>query len=1219
MVGFLSLFLSWYRIQSIKFPIDDKQFKQNCIDALTLKKNTLNDKKSIINRAIYNDSINNLFSIFNANVCSELDNLNLAVQIYNSDTLVFWTNNKIAGFKNNIKSNQVIRLQNGWYYFYKEKTKDYDIVYSIKIKDQFTVQNQFLKDNFLLFNLKNTNVLITNQNILKSNNRSKDLIIDGKYLFSYQLISNELGHSKDLFSFILILISFISFLHFIRLFTFKIITSKVYALLVFVFIVIVFRAILLQFNTDSFWNELSLFDPSTFAISTYNPSLGDYLINTIIFYYFINTIFSQFSLIVYNKLNQRIQIIISIICLISLSFLFTHYVSVLVIDSNVNYNFNNFIELNTNTFIAISIIAILSNSYYLLAIFFLKRIVSQVAMSELIFLFSSLLFVWLVLIFTQYNLGASNFFFIAVILIFCYLFDRAQIINNSYSKVVAFISVFAIWSSIIINNQLISKKEQTAKILAEKLSLEKDIVAENLFNEVSKKIQGDSILINDLYRKEKQKQTFFKRLIEKYFNGYWEKFETKMYVYDLQCNQIAKSTNANDEKLTVFEEVCGRKELLSSAQNLFYVPTENDEDAGLLCKFIFNKDSDKKEPLTLYIQFTIKYNADEIGFPSLLLDNKIGQAKEKFNDFSYAKYRYNLLIPISKNNLYNYSLNSNFIKEPEIDKQLILNNGYFNYQDFRHYFYKPYKSSTYLVSFKYLTFFEKITSSSYLFVIFILLFSLKYFVENWNEMSWPNLDTLNKKIRLVLISSVVLGLLILAVIATYFFVSHFNYDKNNNLTDNIRSLLIELENKFGDEKLLQNSNTEYYNYLLSKSSNVFFNDINLYDLKGNLIASSRFKIFDEGILGTKINNIAFNELTFNKEARFLNKESIGNLNYVSVYIPFLNNSNNLIGYIHIPFFDKENILKKEMFNLLATVINIYFILFVFIAVLAWWMTNKITYPLTVLKDRFANIDLNKNNAIIEWNTNDEIGGVVKEYNKMVIQLNDSANRLAQNQRELAWREMAKQVAHEIKNPLTPMKLNVQFLQQNMQLNGDLFKEKYSKVAISLIEQIDSLANIASDFSSFAQIAKNNPERINLMEITGTVIELFKSHINVEIEFTPSQNPCFIYADKDHILRVLNNLINNAIQAENKNKLKRIKIEILNVDDTIKLEISDNGSGISEEMKDKIFKPYFTTKNSGSGLGLAMVRQIIEGMEGKVYFDNLLSGGVKFTIELKKIN
>lgn len=1204
----------WFKFESFKKPITNQTFIEKAKTSLIEKESKIHALQKSIYGAIANNDCDTLFSIFSDDDYKNLDNENISIHIFKHDSLVFWTNNKVKIqpliFGANNINKKIQRLSNGWYYFIIDNVKQYTIVNAIKIKDEFSVQNEYLKSEFLLFDLKKQQVELS----VIPKSEFQNFSYKNTPIFSFR-ISHKTGETNDdLFSFLLVFFAFISLTFSIYHLVNWLIKNSITATLLVACIIIFLRYFTIE-EDNLFWSDHILFNPQLFAISIINASLGDYLINVFLLSFIVHSIISNFSFSVFQKLNLRIYIVFSVSIVLVLSFVFTKYVSVLVTDSNINFNFNNFSELNATTFIAIAIIGFFCNIYYQIVASIISKIVTQISVSELILMLCSLLFIWLILLFTQFNLEASNFFFIAIIFLLLYIFNHSTFINTTYSKVVFIISVFAIWTSIIINKQLIQKKEQTSRLLAEKLSVEKDVVAENLFNEFSDKIQTDSILITSLFKAETSKQQFFKRLTEKYFNGYWDKFETKMYLYDATCNQVAKSTNANDEKLTVFEEVCSKQDLESSAKKLFYVPTENDEDAGLLCKFVFIKTANQIEiPLTLYIQFTIKYNADEIGFPSLLLDKKIGQNKEKYNEFSYAKYRNNLLIPISKNNTYNYPLNSSFIEKASVQKQMILNSNFFNFGNYRHFFYKPYKTSAYVVSFKYLTFFEKLSISSYFFIFFIFLFLLNYVIYFPQNISLPTFDTLNKKIRAVLITSVFAGLLIMATVTTYFLVSHFNKDKNEKLTENIQSLLIEIGNKFGDENELSTINTEYYNYLLSKSSNVFFNDINLYNTQGNLIASSRFKIFDEGILSSKINTQAYTALKFGSDAQFINSEKIGKLTYISVYVPFVNNKNKLIGYIHLPFFDKENLLNKEIFNLLATILNLYLILFVFIAVATWWMTNKITKPLIVLKQRFADIDLGKSNAIIDWQANDEIGSVVKEYNSMVVQLNDSAAKLAQNQREMAWREMAKQVAHEIKNPLTPMKLNVQLLQRNIGLDETTFKQKFQNVATSLIEQIDSLANIANDFSTFAQITKNKPENIDLIEVTENVIAFFKSTENTEIIFNHNINSLPFYADKDHIVRILNNLIKNSIQAENNNKTIIIKVNISQIENNIILSVADNGCGINENMKDNIFKPYFTTKTSGTGLGLAMIHQIVESMNGKIYFEDEQPSGTKFTIE-----
>jgi nitrogen fixation/metabolism regulation signal transduction histidine kinase len=511
------------------------------------------------------------------------------------------------------------------------------------------------------------------------------------------------------------------------------------------------------------------------------------------------------------------------------------------------------------------------------------------------------------------------------------------------------------------------------------------------------------------------------------------------------------------------------------------------------------------------------------------------------------------------------------------------------------------------------------TTSAYVFAVFVFLFLIYHLIINFSINKLPSFNSINIKFRTILITTVFSGITIIAITTSYFLINHLETDKKTKMSENVQSLMIELENKFGDENLLQEKNAEYYNYLLSKTANLFFNDINLYNLKGKLIASSRYKIFDEGILSPYMNSSAYNALIINKEAQFINEENVGRLQYISMYIPFVNAKNQLIGYVHLPMFDKEKIVRKEIFNLLATILNIYLILLVFISIAAWWMTNKITEPLSVLKNHFAEIALRKNNTVIEWSTDDEIGSVVKEYNNMVLQLNENVEKLSQTEREMAWREMAKQVAHEIKNPLTPMKLNVQLLQQKIDLDEKQFKERFTKVSKSLIEQIDSLANIANDFSMFAQITKNKPSKIEVIELLENIISTFQSENDASINMNTNVSKAYVFADRDHLIRVFNNLIKNAIQSYEESENKEVQIHLILQHEVLEIEIKDLGKGISEEMRSKIFEPYFTTKSSGTGLGLAMVHQIIEGMKGEISFTHNHPKGTIFKLTFHTLN
>jgi nitrogen fixation/metabolism regulation signal transduction histidine kinase len=261
------------------------------------------------------------------------------------------------------------------------------------------------------------------------------------------------------------------------------------------------------------------------------------------------------------------------------------------------------------------------------------------------------------------------------------------------------------------------------------------------------------------------------------------------------------------------------------------------------------------------------------------------------------------------------------------------------------------------------------------------------------------------------------------------------------------------------------------------------------------------------------------------------------------------------------------------------------------------------------------VNLGKMNEVIDWKRNDEIGELVKEYNKMVGKLDESATVLAKSEREGAWREMARQVAHEIKNPLTPMKLSLQYLQKAISNNSDNVKELTSSVAQTLVEQINHLNQIAGEFSQFANIGNPRNEVFDLHEVLYQVTQLYGVNDRVQLDCTPLPNPVLINADRTHINRLFTNLIQNAIQAVSEEKIAVVEVDEELMGNKILVKVKDNGMGISEELSPKIFTPNFTTKTSGTGLGLAMCKGIVEQAKGKIWFETKTGEGSIFFVEL----
>jgi nitrogen fixation/metabolism regulation signal transduction histidine kinase len=269
----------------------------------------------------------------------------------------------------------------------------------------------------------------------------------------------------------------------------------------------------------------------------------------------------------------------------------------------------------------------------------------------------------------------------------------------------------------------------------------------------------------------------------------------------------------------------------------------------------------------------------------------------------------------------------------------------------------------------------------------------------------------------------------------------------------------------------------------------------------------------------------------------------------------------------------------------------------------------------MLAEKMSRLRLGVINEKIDWEKGDEIGQLASEYNRMIDELGKSAEMLAQSERENAWREMARQVAHEIKNPLTPMKLSAQHLQKAWNERAPDMNERLSRFTRTLIEQIDTLSAIAADFSNFAKMPEVVNERINLEELIHSVLSMYADTSQIRFTFNPEANEPFVLADRALLIRIFTNLLNNAIQAIGDLPNGMISIRLTEKEQQLVVTLTDNGSGISPARTGKIFQPDFTTKTGGMGLGLAIVKGIVTRMNGDISFTSEEKKGTTFIIKL----
>jgi nitrogen fixation/metabolism regulation signal transduction histidine kinase len=384
-------------------------------------------------------------------------------------------------------------------------------------------------------------------------------------------------------------------------------------------------------------------------------------------------------------------------------------------------------------------------------------------------------------------------------------------------------------------------------------------------------------------------------------------------------------------------------------------------------------------------------------------------------------------------------------------------------------------------------------------------------------------------------------------------------------------------------------------------------------MDGRLEATNRLNIFEKKILSTWINPLVLAEIGEENRSQFLAEERVGKLNYKSVYltIPSQNNQGNL-GILAVPFFESESELNILISDVLSNIFNTFVVIFILFLAVSYFVSKNLTYPFRLLTQKLKTTNLENNEPMI-WSSKDEIGMLINEYNNMLFKLETSKKVLASTEKESAWREMAKQVAHEIKNPLTPMKLTLQHLLR-LESEGKLDDHaKLRKSIETIIHLVDALSGIASSFSTFAKMPLPRNEAMDFKIILNQVLELFKNDQQMDLVFRDDSysNEIYILGDDQLFGRVISNLIINGIQSVDPSQRPVINIWLWKTELAVFLEIGDNGKGIPSELKDKIFLPNFSTKSQGSGLGLAIAKSGVETAGGKIWFESEVGKGTTF--------
>ncbi|MBM6500891.1 MAG: HAMP domain-containing sensor histidine kinase [Flavobacterium sp.] len=392
-------------------------------------------------------------------------------------------------------------------------------------------------------------------------------------------------------------------------------------------------------------------------------------------------------------------------------------------------------------------------------------------------------------------------------------------------------------------------------------------------------------------------------------------------------------------------------------------------------------------------------------------------------------------------------------------------------------------------------------------------------------------------------------------------------------------------------------------------------EINIYSLEGKLVKSSKAS-FSVDKVAPPIPNYVLKLVQSSVDKRYVDIKSINGVKNRSSFSQIKDEKFKPLGILNIPYVEDDGFYESELRQFLIRLSQVYSFMLIVAFALAYFLASYITKPLKTISDKINETSLNQKNEkiVIEANSR-EINSLINAYNQMVDKLEESASKLAQSEREQAWREMAKQVAHEIKNPLTPMRLTVQSFQRKFDLEDPNLKQKVDDYSKTLIQQIDTMTSVASAFSNFASMPAQQNETLNVVEVVEFSLDIFNEDF---IQFKSQKDEIIAVLDRTQLIRIITNLVKNAIQSIPEDQdLKVVLVSVKEKETMVEITVTDNGIGIEEINREKIFEPKFTTKNSGMGLGLGIIKNIIENYKGTITFETELGKGTTFIVSLPK--
>lgn len=950
-----------------------------------------------------------------------------------------------------------------------------------------------------------------------------------------------------------------------------------------------------------------VFDPFPFSASRWNISLGDRLINAVLWviilgflavYFYRSSIYYRIS-----KSREIIHSFYAVCCVVfitTITYVLQAELKNLLFESGDSLDYALSVSFDTSKLAILAYYLLLSVVFFLSShccIYLFSRMLTTKTTGILHWLYGLILSIivisiidelrWIYLLvgiyfLTVYYFGLSRNFYVF------------RFRTSLYFSLAAF--VFALFSVGVLSGFNDQKELLLKQKFAHSFFTDKDPSAEIVLENAFEQIEKDGVIRSEIQRSVLARERVVQHIRENYLKDFLNGYRSEIYVFDSLGNNL---------------DILSDSKPLSAFKSKISYPSA---DAGALATHfgfceITAPDGSLKGSVVIELQ-----KLNDVVPSNGYTDKTNGLIKQNpdFENYSYALFdAANQLI--YSHGAYNYanSWDKNDPKQNELFTKEIVHN------DFQHFAVRAKDGRIIIVSSPNDTLFTAWANLSFLFFLSVIAVSLVLifygFIYRYKRKTQMNFTT---RIQLYLNTAFILPLLLVLLITISVVGTTLKRNQENGFiknTSNIASTIELLTQDWKSGKMT----TQFYEQEIAKVSSNAKIDLTLYDAKGMLFFTTA-PVGNSKVFSNYLSPEAYNVLMSANENKFTATEGLGNLEFDATYAAI--RKNNAAGKIilRIPYLDSQLMLTKQLTEVVSFILMIFIVLFVILILASYFVSQQLTTPLRAITSHIRKTNLDKlNEPLPNIDSGDEMGVLVRAYNKMLRKLEESKLALSTSEKQTAWREMAKQVAHEIKNPLTPMKLSIQQLQRTLPTDSPKTRNRIERALNSLNEQIDNISEIANSFSEFAKMPVPRSEDFDLVKVIQNTIDLYSTNKNMDIKFNISEPSMFVRGDRQLMSRMLTNLIINGLQSVPIHKRPEIVINLNrnNEDNFAIVEVKDNGVGIPEEIREKVFMPSFSTKVGGSGLGLALSKRGIEHAGGNIWFETVVNEGTSFFVDL----